>query len=235
MIKNLCCFFFFVSTMTSFLQAQNDTIRPKPKRKYNFFAPDSSEFKRTFSFQFDNRSSFIQKSPVNIQGLGIGYTLTPKIQIGFGVYKINRNFFQKKAIQNNKPNNVVDLNLVYATPNIVYTFFDNRWFEFSIPLEIGFGFEYAFLENPITKAILKKGKPDYFVPAEIGIAGTFKLNRWVGFSASVGYRKLIWQTDATQKDRFDGYYYNSGLDIYLGTIYRDLKYVHAHRRKKVKP
>jgi hypothetical protein len=215
---------------------QNDTVKFKAP-KFRFFAPDSSAFKRAFSFQFDNRNSFIRNSPVNIQGIGIGYALSPKFKVGIGAYKINNQYHRKvtRAGPKVNPNIITDLYLYYFTPNVSYTFFENRWFEFSIPFEVGYGYAYTTSENVITQKTARSHQTDYFVPAEIGLAGTFKLNRWLGFSASAGYRKLVWQTSATTKDGFDGYYYNSGVNVYFGTILKDIKYVrHYHKVQKQK-
>jgi hypothetical protein len=211
--------------------AQNDTVRFQAP-KFKFFAPDSAVFKRAFSFQFDNRNSFIQNSPVNIQGIGLGYTLSPKIKLGLGAYKINREYHKKvtRARPNANPNILIDVYLYYFTPNLTYTFFENRWFEFGIPLEIGYGYAYTVAENTITHFSSRSRLTDYFVPAEIGLSGTFKLNRWLGFSASAGYRKLIWQTNVATKDGFDGYYYNSGVNVYFGTILKDIRYVRHYRK-----
>ena len=228
--------FLALSFYPLFALAQNDTVKFKAP-KFKFFAPDSAVFKKAFSFQFDNRNSFIQNSPVKIQGIGVGYSLSPKFKIGIGAYKINREYHKKvsRAKPNANPNILIDVFLYYFTPNVEYTFFENRWFEFGIPLEIGYGYAYSTAENTITHFTSRSRNTDYFVPAEIGLSGTVKLNRWLGVSASAGYRKLIWQTNVATKDGFDGYYYSSGVNVYFGTILKDIRYVrHYHKMQKQK-
>ncbi len=223
--------------LPAFALAQQDTTTLKRKHRYTFFSP-ATEFKKGFIVQLDNRSSFIRNAPVNIYGLALEYNATKNTQRGIGFFMINKaNYQNKKKALKEKP--IPDLLLFYATPNYTYNLLHNRWFEVGIPLELGFGYATFVIADPRTQRNVAGHQ--WFVPAEGGISGLFKLNRWLGFKASVGYRKIIWETRETpavkgapqEKGKinldFDGMYYAYGAKIFFGTIIQDIR---DHRRRE---
>lgn len=182
--------------------------------------PDTS-LKKGFTFNFDNRYSFVKDSAVNIYGFSLGYRFHKRHQAGIGFYRINSSYFIKnrKDKQNlGSPSEILnDIQVRYITPNYLYTFYKGYRTELIIPFEFGFGtIERAYL-NLKTHEI-RPPKTKFFSPVEVGILGLFKVNRWVGLKASVGYRKVIFT-----KENFDGLYYSYGVLFFLGNIVHDLR------------
>ncbi len=96
-----------------------------------------------YSLILDNRNSFIGSSAVKIHGLNIGVKLhRNQYRIGLGFYELRRNYeqlyFYSRRYQARDTLSPT-LSLFFITPNFAYTFYNSRWVELSVPVEIGLG------------------------------------------------------------------------------------------------
>jgi hypothetical protein len=207
-----------------------DSIHLK-KPKFKFFAADTTPFKKHIDFQIDNRYSFIKSKPVNIYGINIGYFTSKKIRVGLGGYLINKEYYSKRA--NNKAPSPFDntLHLYYLTPNLTYVYVNNRWIELSVMVETGLGIVNYYRTNEVThKTVFQR---EFFVPVQLGVGTLFKLNRWIGFQGTIGYRYIVLQSKAAVfKTVFDGFYYTYGVQIVIGNIIKDLNYLRKYKKQQ---
>ncbi|MDX2189920.1 MAG: hypothetical protein SFY32_08660 [Bacteroidota bacterium] len=137
-----------------------------------------------------------------------------------------------------------ELRIEYVTLNFAYSIIQNRYFELQIPLELGVGsyfFQYynarvndqlapsekvriqGALDNNLLEKLDRRG---IFFPVLGGATLTIKLHRWLYPNVSLGYRKILNETDL--RFDFDGIYYHFGAEIHFLEMYYDWK----ERKKK---
>lgn len=187
--------------------------------------------KVSFDFQFDNRHSFIQNKAVTIQGFNLAVLIRQKYRWGIGLYQVIHPY---QAFRSTKKSSAItpsiftnrELDLYFVTPNFRYIFFRRTWIEASGELAVGFGTIDYTIKNENNTQVLSS-KKGLFVPAGIGLELVFIPLRWLGASGSLGYRKSLKTYDINGD--FDGLYFSYGVKIFLGTIYKDLKF---HAKKK---
>lgn len=184
------------------------------------------------SLSLDNRNSFVQASAVRIIGLNIGLTLRGKrYRLGLGGYTLRRSYAQlytysgKGRRQKLKDTLTPELSLTYFTPNFAYTFFHSRWLELSVPVDIGLGRSHYTITDE--KGKVTTDTKGLFFPAEIGVGALLKPTRWVGLSGAVGYRVSLKEID--YQEDFNGWYYSYRLNLFVGTIWHDLRLRHQRR------
>lgn len=182
----------------------------------------------TPSLYFDNRNPFEQAAAVRVIGLNLGVVPPGKqYRIGISGYTLRRNYGEYYATkgrgrgQNPQAGMAMpDLNLLYFTPSFTYTIVRRRLFEVSIPLDVGIGRSHYTATD--AQGQLVTDTRDTFVPAEAGVGLLLKPTRWVGLSGGVGYRVSL--THESFEDDFNGWYYCYRLNLFVGTIWADLRH-----------
>lgn len=185
------------------------------------------------SLIIDNRNSFVQSSAVRIIGLNVGLTPRGKAyRLGLAAYTLRRDYSQlytysgKGKTMKLKDTFSPQLSLTYFTPNFAYTFFNRRFIELSIPVDIGLGRSHYTVTDE--KGNVTTDNKGLFFPAEIGFGVLLKPTRWVGLSGSVGYRVSLKEID--YKEDFDGWYYGYRLNLFVGHIWHDWQRYHHARQ-----
>ena len=187
--------------------------------------------KRSLSVILDNRNSFIGSSAVKIYGLNVGVRFhRNKYRLGLGIYALRRNYeqlyFYSRRYQAQDTLSPT-LSLFFMTPNFAYTFYNSRWLELSVPVEVGFGTSHFTVRN--AKEQVVRERKGLFVPAEIGLGILLKPTRWVGIGGLIGYRKSLAEVDF--KGDFDGLFYSYRLNIFLGNILQDVRKIRERKRQ----
>ncbi|MGC4022515.1 MAG: hypothetical protein QM734_11505 [Cyclobacteriaceae bacterium] len=129
------------------------------------------------------------------------------------------------------------LDLWFASLGFMYTFYSSRLIEFAIPIEIGYGnfserlYDVSGNNFGSLGASLKPGTTQgNFIPGQIGFDMLIKPHRWVYFEGSIGYRQTLTQNYTSQyratsfDSQFNGEYYNIGVKVQLGTIFKEWKH-----------
>ena len=182
----------------------------------------------TPSLYFDNRNPFEQTAAVRVIGLNLG-VVPPgkKYRIGISGYTLRRNYGEYYATKGrgrgqNPPAGLAmpDLSLLYFTPSFTYLLVQQRFFEVSIPLDVGIGRSHYTVTDAHNQLVTDTR--DTFVPAEAGVGLLLKPTRWVGVSGGVGYRVSL--TRESFEDDFNGWYYCYRLNLFVGTIWADLRH-----------
>ena len=233
-------FFLLILSFSTFAQ-QQDSIKEVKKWE--------------FDFQFDQKNSIITGSRLLgknvstlINGISIGMEYKEKYRIGFGGYitksQSPKAFMITDKVYVEKIHSLIpslnqinkgylvssNLSLYYFTTNFEYQFFDSKWLELSIPIEIGYGYSSMSINDFFASTsvpILNKKKDrvlngsNNFVPASIGLNTILNLSPDVMFAASFGYRKIVKEIGISQN--FDGLYYQFGLQLIPGRIIKEFK------------
>lgn len=114
-----------------------------------------------------------------------------------------------------------ELDMYFAMPNFRYIFLNKKWIQAGAELAIGFGMiDYTIKNEAETRVLVHKD--GLFIPSGAGVELVLIPIRWVGLGGSIGYRKSL-QTYDINAD-FDGMYYSYGVKVFIGTIYKDLKF-----------
>ncbi|MBS1680816.1 MAG: hypothetical protein JST48_03815 [Bacteroidetes bacterium] len=132
------------------------------------------------------------------------------------------------------------LDLWFASLGFMYSFYVSRLVEFALPIEVGYGnfseklYDVSGNDFSSLGAGLKPGTTSgSFLPGQVGLDLLIKPHRWVYLEGTIGYRQTLAQNysskyRATSFDsRFNGEYYNIGVKVQIGTIYKEWK----HRKK----
>lgn len=187
------------------------------------------------SLILDNRNSFVQESAVRIIGLNVGLVPRGKpYRLGLGAYTLRRSYADlytytgKGKRQKLKDTLTPELSLTYFTPNFAYTFFNRRFVELSVPVDVGLGRSHYTITDE--NGNLTTDDRGLFVPAEIGLGVLLKPTRWVGISGAAGYRMSLKEID--YKEDFNGWYYSYRLNLFVGNIWHDWRAYRQRRRAR---
>lgn len=163
---------------------------------------------------FDTRNSFVTNHKVQMASAKLGVRYGNTFVAGLAY-----TFIYDKVYASNTSFNSDRLKARYVSLLAEYTFYENHRWEFSIPLQIGVG--KLFYQNELTDAITSRSAMFVYEPT---MNGTFKITRWFGVGANVGYR-IVFKSNKVIDDRLTSPIYAVGMSFFFGTIYRDLRKV----------
>jgi hypothetical protein len=174
-----------------------------------------------FFIGFHNRNTFIRSNKTKLYGLIGGLDYNRKVKLFAGIYGFGRENETLLLNNNQFLNDTVYryLNTSNFSVGIEYDYWDYERLHLSVPLQIGLGSS----NNQYTESDkITQIRIDNFnyVPIEFGTNAYLELLTWVGIKAGVGYRINIGKKEALQ---LSSPYYNLGLSILVGEIYRDIK------------
>ena len=211
--------------------SQNDSVK---KRKIDSltikFKADSA---RIFKFNryrpyanIDNRNSFIKNRPVNFQGGQIGFIFKEYHVFGLGYYTMTPN--AQRASRRFNDSRTIDryLLLDYATVFYQYVMLDKRFLEIDVPFEIGLG-KFKNKQVDADNGTIILNQSGVIVPTGAGLQFVLKPFRWIGLSATGGYRLVL---DKNVNVDFNGLYYSFGLWLDVRQTYREIKF-YGYTRK----
>jgi hypothetical protein len=179
--------------------------------------------KPRFFLQLDRYNSFIANEGADMSGLKAGLEFGKKYRFGIGLYNLRSDIIEYKLLTPEQaaeaPADSVkaQLNMGYVPLCFEYIFYDhNRW-QFGVPIHLGFGGTYFtyFDKSGNTKKI----KGQNVMLTDVVISGQYKVFRWVGIGAGIGFRKMLVDNPAIQRN-FNSPLYNLRIKIFLGEIYR---------------
>jgi hypothetical protein len=175
----------------------------------------------------DQRNSYINKTPVNINGFQIGVNLFEKHTLGLGFYSIIGSTHHTKTVSDKNEVLNRNLNLSYMTIFYYYPIVDRRYWEFGFPVEAGGGVYKIDVTDQNNKSYKGYPKPDagMFVFGT-GLSLTIKPIRWLGLNGMAGFRKV---SDSNPNLNLNGFFYCYGVVVYVHQITMDYKF---YKKKK---
>lgn len=187
MKKTIALIVLFCTFLLTGLYAQKEK-QPKYTRKE--FIKDSIAITQPPIFRpqlrLDNRHLFLKGSFTTMNGFDAGVMLKNRIRVAAGYYWMDDIM---------KPFNVLDdgtkisrnLRMNYVGLNFDFIFRNTRYYNLSIPFELGYGSQQLRYYNPLTEQVYSDKKGGMFI-TDFGLSGTLKPVRFIGLKASVGYR-----------------------------------------------
>ena len=185
-------------------------------------ATGKTYFKPKFFFSFDNSRTFIRGRNASVIGLKMGMDLQRKFKYGIGFYSLQTDIVDEITIEReNKPDTMrrAQLGMSWTAFAFEYIFYrKNKWI-FSTPANIGVGQSYYEYFEKDQGSVEAKSGP--VLVHEFGVAGEYKMIRWVGLGAGLGYRFLGVQNEQIEQS-FDSPFYVFKIKVYLGEVYRTI-------------
>lgn len=170
----------------------------------------------------DSRNSFISNERAEILGLKAGVQFGKKIEIGISGHLMNgRNshFYKNYAVTS--PSNTTEivkaqLKLFYIAYYAEYIFFNNKYWKFSVPLQLGIGrSSYVYTYN---QRDTRSDKHLVLIYEPI-ISTEYKIFRWLSATAEIGYRIMLFNNPAI-KENFNSPTYSLGVSISFTELYK---------------
>lgn len=178
-------------------------------------------------FNFDARGTFIQHKHVNVFGVNAGVSFGEKRnRVTAGYYWLGYNASRRLINWRNLLSQTLNLSYYTATDvrfmNFAYwhTAIRNRRWVLSTPLEIGIGNESTRFRD-LFDGLASGSRKDYFIPIQAGVYGEYRALRWAGLNSQIGYRNAL--SSGEFRQRFSGFYYSYGVNLYPEAIWKDLK------------
>jgi hypothetical protein len=173
-------------------------------------------------FHFKEATSPFLRNPTSVWGARIGLLLPCNIKAGVGYY-----FTTQHINESWEGYRVTYRRLHYATAYVEPYFFRRRYWELSIPLEVGLGSAHYELIRTATQ------QPDdrrtIAVPLSAGLSVSVKFPswrglrplRWFGANLMSGYRYTLPPHVPTGPSTLSGVYYSISPAIFLDRFYAD--------------
>ncbi len=170
-----------------------------------------------FAFQLDNRFSSIRGKEITVFGLKVGLQYKKLTRFGVGssfiVNPVYIDYFNKK--RNTEETNKISF-WYFSVFNDWILFKNNKWEGF-VTEQIGFG------RPNFTKEINNDIVSDFNVNLYVNeISGqvNYKLTKWIGLGAGVGYRSLL-NKKSVLNTTFDAPIYIAKIIIYPETFFNN--------------
>jgi len=147
--------------------------------------------KSTLDLRIESRYSFIDNDFAGISGIRVGVSFRRKLRFGGGVSWLKNDIAENVYLTNENGYLVSTpryLKLAYLCLYADFVFYKTKRWQVSVPIQTGIGatwFQYqrAYELNSANKKLLLLYEP--------GISTHFKVFKWFGLGAAVGYRFTI--------------------------------------------
>jgi len=175
---------------------------------------------------FDNYYSFIGNKSADVWGFRAGIEWNQTWRFGAGYNKIRSDIVERKILSGeelsyaNNDTVKAQLFLTYFPLMAEYIFYRSDPWIISMPLQVGYGtsyFQYFDRENDERK-IFKRG----VVVTQAGISAQYKIVRWVGIGAGLGYRLMLVNNPEIET-RMNSPVFAIGIKLYVGEIVKTIR------------
>jgi len=171
-------------------------------------------------FKFGGSNAIISQRKAATVGVRAGISFGPKFSFGIGYMGNGKGFGSNPIDVSDRFNNAQYkyLMLEYFCMYTQYYFYKTRHWEFSILPQVGIGNTYYRInqlgintQTPRTRVVLY----------EPMMTGEYKILRWLGVGADLGFRFAI-KNRSIVKERFTAPMYSFHVDVYWSTLTRIL-------------
>lgn len=177
--------------------------------------------KSSIDLRLESRYSFIDNDFAGIRGFRAGVSFRRKLRLGGGFSWLKNDIAEYTFIKNE--NNILVatpkyLKLAYICLYADFVFYKTKRWQVSVPIQTGFGaswFQYQQQYN------LSTGKKYFLLLYEPGISTHFKIFKWFGLGADVGYRFVL-KNNRYVGDRFNSPTYAFKILFWADQLFYDL-------------
>lgn len=188
----------------------------------NFFPKSYGEKKWKPILGFDAFRSFYSGEPVKFNGFRIGVQFKGVHRFGFGFYGLKNNIYFND-IDVNYPlatdTSLVKFNLNYSAFFYERVFFRTKKIEVSFPVYLGGGGLNGYVEG--FDGVFYKYYASSFSLMCLGVVNKYYILKWLAPRIGFGYR-FTFNTEKSVRKSFNGFYYNFGLSILIGELYKSV-------------
>ncbi|HBX50160.1 MAG: hypothetical protein A2275_11700 [Bacteroidetes bacterium RIFOXYA12_FULL_35_11] len=171
------------------------------------------------AFRFDSKTTFISNSGVSIWGLNLGLDFNKKLKSGIGFYFLRSRLHKNQLISREFLSDTTvnsRLFVYYGGIFAEYVFFQNKKWEMSFPLQVGFG--NSWYRYDVSGRLYDRDK-HFIALYEANISAQYKILWWLGVGAGIGYRLMIVNNKAIEEN-FNAPIYTIKTKFFFGDIYR---------------
>src|SRR5688572_14432206 len=186
----------------------------------------SFKHKPKFFLTLDRTSSFVEGKGATTNEIRMGLEFKKKIRFGIGYAALVSDIVTDKTIVTEVTgfDSLVpaELSLSYLTWSAEYTFYDSKRWQITVPGMLGTGSSY-FQYYEKVDGEYKTKRTDEGGVVLLGASGiaTYRILRWFGLSAGLGYRYLI-VNNGKVKESFNSPVYLFRIRIFMGEIYKSI-------------
>ena len=175
----------------------------------------------TFLISLDARNSFVTAEAVKMRGVKVGLNFNRRVKFGLGFNWMAEGFERPIDVEEN--GGLVEKNGMlrfwHITPFFDYNFYHTRYWDISLPLQLGIGASRFRYDVEGKNVFTAQGPMVLYEPAMVVI---YKPIPWFGAGVGVGYRLMLVKNDHIA-ERFTSPIYALKFAVYFDRIYNDLK------------
>jgi hypothetical protein len=191
----------------------SDSIRPRPVKK----------LKGVLSL--DGKRSFIDDQPIGISGIRGGIQWKQNFRVGGGIYFLNREMtesFKETDEQGEFRLRVQKLRFRYWALFYEKLVLKTKHWEVYLPLKVGPGKAITKIYHFNTYQRMQVRKVALL---ELSVGAEYRIWRYVGIGAGVGYRKILW-ANSNIRENLNAPIYSLRFKIFLDHLGEDLKWMY---------
>lgn len=145
--------------------------------------------KSSIDARLESRNSFINNQLISVTGVRLGVAYQRKLRIGGGLSWMNSDY-KTDFYEGNELGGIDTipkrLKFAYLCYYVDFVFYKTKRWQLSVPIQAGTGFAWWQTKKKIQWSG-SKGK-NFFFLYEPGISIQFKIFKWAGLGADLGYR-----------------------------------------------
>lgn len=184
--------------------------------------------KSSIDVRLESRNSFIENGRALITGVRAGIAFQRKLRIGGGVswLKSDVSDYGYNLLKNNKNDSgLYFLKLAYLCYYIDFVFHKTKRWQLSVPIQVGTGMHWFQSTKPYRLSGPEKKR--FLLLYEPGISTQFKIFRWFGLGADVGYRFTL------KNNKYVGNKFNSPTYAFKILFWLDQLYFQTFPKSKI--
>ena len=177
-VRSICTLSIFLSCLTV-CSAQtvnlSDSLRMVFKQK------------KSPSFKFDTRNSFITGSTAKVYGIKAGISYGKRFSMGLGYNFIGTELTQDLELPDQSIVSA-DIRMNYLAPYAEYSFYQKGPWEVSVPIQLGVGKSFLRYASNDEKVVINRNTVVIYEP---GMTFEYKILKLIGVGAGFGYRIML--------------------------------------------
>jgi hypothetical protein len=191
-----------------------------------------------FYFQLASFNSFVSSDFANFSGFRMGLNYNHRLRFGMGLLTLDGNaVVSAVTIEEGNIRYITNgqLRTTFLTFIGEYIFYTRYPWQFTVlPVQAGIGgahYEY----NSRLDTNRRVSTPDEFLfILQPEVTGQYNIVRWIGVTASVGYRFTAYSSRELRED-FNAPAFSAGVKIFIDEIYKSLFPNGVFRKKRTAP
>ncbi len=170
------------------------------------------------SARLGTRNSFITGRSVKVRSVKVGASFGENMIVGLGFNWLDNKSF-RLAPRNIDSQIASKLNFQFIAPYIEYTFYENRNWFLTVPVQLGIG--WSSIIDYDNNGIGQKDNTGLIVTYEPAMTLEYRFLKYFGVGAGVGYRLLL-KNNKSIDYNFNSPVYILKFRVMFGKIYRDI-------------